>query len=81
VSALPRASARALALRFGLSRPSVIEWLRTPRTPSRGLFLKETLGFLENNPQACVLARRPLVSCREALGLYFYHRNRSDFVF
>jgi hypothetical protein len=47
----------------------------------RGLFVKETLDFLENNPQSCVLARRPLVSCRKAPGLYFYHKNRSNFVF
>jgi hypothetical protein len=31
------------------------------RTPSRAHFVKETLGFLENNPQSCVLAHRPLV--------------------
>jgi hypothetical protein len=64
-----------------LGRRSVIGWLRTSRTPSRGLFVKETLGFLENNPSSLVFAAEPLVSCKEAPGLYFYHRNRSNFVF
>jgi hypothetical protein len=78
LSALVRVSARTLALRSDLGL--LIGWLRTPRNPSRGLFVKETLGFLENNLPSLVLARRPLVSCREAPGLYFYHRNRSNFV-
>jgi hypothetical protein len=71
----------ALALGVDLSRRFVIGWLRTPCTPSCGHFVKETLDFLENNPLSLVLACRPLVSCREAPGLYFYLRNRSNFVF
>jgi hypothetical protein len=39
-----------------------------------GKLVKITLYFLENNPQFCGLVRRPLVSCREAPGLYFYHK-------
>jgi hypothetical protein len=64
-----------------VSRRSVIGWLRTPRIPLHGLFVNETLGFLENNPLSLVLARRPLVSSREAPELYFYLRNRSNLVF
>jgi hypothetical protein len=49
--------------------------------PLRVVFVKETLSFLENNLPFLVLARRPLVSCRDGPRLYFYHRNRSNFVF
>jgi hypothetical protein len=72
---------RSLALRSDLGRQSVIGWPRTPRTPSLGYFVKEPLGFLEIQPAILFLALRPLVSCREALGLYFNHRNGSNLVF
>jgi hypothetical protein len=46
---------------------SWIEWLRKPRTLSRGGFAKETLGFPKTNPRPsvsragpCILANRPL---------------------
>jgi hypothetical protein len=40
-----------------------------------GYFVKETPspGFLEIEPAIMFLALRPLISCREAPGLYFYH--------
>jgi hypothetical protein len=79
--AYQRSSAHALALRSDLVRRFMIGWLRTPCTPSRGPFVKETLSFLENNSLFLVLARRPLVSCRDGPGIYFYHINRSNFVF
>jgi hypothetical protein len=37
----------ALTLGIDLDHRSVIGWLRIPRTPSHGLFVKETLGFLD----------------------------------
>jgi hypothetical protein len=73
--------ARSLALRSDLSRPSVIGWLRTPRTPSLGRFVKVTPGFLQIEPAVLFLALRSMVSCREAPGLYFNHRIWSNLVF
>jgi hypothetical protein len=55
LTALARLSVRALAHArvlvrgFVLSHRSEIRWPRTPDTPSPGLFLKETLDFLEIN--------------------------------
>jgi hypothetical protein len=46
-------------------RRSWIEWLRKPRTPLRGGFAKETLGFLKTNPSSLCFARRPLYSCKQ----------------
>jgi hypothetical protein len=78
----PPPPARTLALGVDLDRRSVIGGLRTPRTPSCGIFVKENPpGFLENNPRSRFNAIRARISCREALGLYFYHRNMSNFVF
>jgi hypothetical protein len=70
-----------LALRADLGCRSVIGWLRTPRTPSLGYFVKEPPGFLEIEPTVLFLALRPLISCREAPDLYFYHKNWSNLVF
>jgi hypothetical protein len=50
-------------------------------TPSLGNFVKETPGFLGINPQYVFLASKSLVSCREAPGLYFNHRNKFNLVF
>jgi hypothetical protein len=69
------------ALGAYLGRRSVIGWLRTLHTTSCGLFVKLTPGFLENNPWSRFNALRPLVSCREAPGFYFYHIIRSNSVF
>jgi hypothetical protein len=58
-------------LKVDLKCRSMIGWLRTPRTPSRGIFVKETLSFLENNPLSCVLAHRPLVLAEKPLDFIF----------
>ena len=36
--------------RFNLDRPDLIQWLTNPRTPSVGIFAKETLRFLVIEP-------------------------------
>jgi hypothetical protein len=81
LSARTHAPACTHALTADLSRRSVIGWLRTPHTPSRGDFVKEPLSFLEIEPVVMFLALRPLVFYREASDLYFYHRNMSNLVF
>jgi hypothetical protein len=58
VSAHP--PARALSRRSNLGRWFQIRRLDSPDTPSRGSFLKKTLGLLEINPQSLVFACRPL---------------------
>jgi hypothetical protein len=45
MSARTHAPARTLTLGVDLGCRSVIGWLSTPHTPSRGLFVKETLAF------------------------------------
>jgi hypothetical protein len=54
------ARARALGRRSNLGRRFLIRRLDSPDTPSRGSFLKETLGLLEINPPSLVFVRRPL---------------------
>jgi hypothetical protein len=58
VSARP--PARALGRRSNLGCRFLIQRLDSPDTPSRGSFLKETLGLLEINPPSLVFTRRPL---------------------
>jgi hypothetical protein len=60
-----------LALRADLGRRSMIGWLRAPCIPTLGYFVKELPGFLEIELVVLILALTPLVSRREALGLYF----------
>jgi hypothetical protein len=81
LSARARTRVCVLALRADLGCQSVIGWLRTPCTPSCGQSIKEPLGFLEIEPAVLFLALRPLVSCKEAHNLYFYHINRFNLVF
>jgi hypothetical protein len=54
------ARARALGRRSNLGRRFLIRRLDSPDTPSRGSFLKETLGLLEINPPSLVFTCRPL---------------------
>jgi hypothetical protein len=72
---------RTLALGADLGCRSVIGWLRTPRTPSCGFFVKEPLWFQRINMWSYFIVSRPLVSCRESHELYFNHRNRFNLVF
>jgi hypothetical protein len=58
VSARP--PARVLGRRSNLDCRFLIQRLDSPDTPSRGSFLKETLGLLEINPSSLVFAHKPL---------------------
>jgi hypothetical protein len=60
---------------------SRIWWLAGPDTPSRGVFVQETLNFLRFNPSSLVFARRPLWFFIKAPNLLVYRRIRPSFVF
>jgi hypothetical protein len=75
---IPRSRARSLKSNHG--RSSAMGWMRLTRTPSRGSFAKETLGFLKINPPSLVFVRRPLYFCRKTPNLLVYYRIRPSFV-
>jgi hypothetical protein len=62
-------------------RWSVIVRLRSADTPSRGSFVKKTLGFLRINLSSLVFACRTLYFCRKAPDLLSYRKFRPSFVF
>jgi hypothetical protein len=74
------ARARAHSLTSNRGRSSAVGWMRLTRTPSRGSFAKETLGFLRINPSSLVFTRMPLYFCRKTPSLLVYRRIRPSFV-
>jgi hypothetical protein len=67
--------------RSNLGRLPGIVRHRVPDTPSRGNFVKETLGLFGINPPSLVFPRRPLKSCRLNPRLLNNHRIRLNFIF